>query len=188
MPATQIQHELVEKKLASADVESSAAEVHGLLCGLLCAGRNDSLELWFAELLPEATDGDLLLEECRQTLRRLHDETRQAIEGPNLGFSPLLPDERTSLRRRAEAVSDWSQGFLYGVGLSGVSRQRQLSQNAREALQDLTDITRMDLAALSDDDEEDEEALMQLMEFLWVAATLIHDDLLNDSGPVHDGH
>lgn len=180
MPGSGIDHELVEKKLASADLESSGAEVHGALCGLLCAGREDALELWFAELFHEAADGDLLIEECRQTLRRLYDETKQAIEGPGLGFSPLLPAEQTPLQQRAAAISDWCQGFLYGVGLSGISQQQQLSGHTREALQDFSDITRMDLVTLDEDDEENEEALMQLREFLWVAAMLVYDDLVDD--------
>jgi uncharacterized protein YgfB (UPF0149 family) len=176
-----IDHELVEKKLAAADLDQSGAEVHGVLCGLLCTGRDDALELWFDELFHEAPQGDLLIQECRQTLHRLYAETQQAIEGPGLGFTPLLPDERKPIQLRASAVSHWCQGFLYGVGLSGVAPKRQLSEHTREALQDFSDITRMDLAALKEDDEEEEEALMQLTEFLWVAAMLVYDDLVADT-------
>lgn len=175
-----IEYERVARQLASADLESSASEVHGVVCGLLCAGRTDALELWFSELFEGSDSQDPLVAECQQVLSRLHAETREAIEGPGLGFRPLLPDDGKPIRLRAEAVRDWSQGFLYGIGLAGVSPERELSDHTREALQDFSDITRLDTEGLTDDDEEDEDDLMQVTEFLWVAAMMVHDDMVHD--------
>ncbi len=174
-----VEHERVARQLASADLELSASEVHGVLCGLLCAGRQDALELWFAELFEGSDPDDPLVAECQQVLSQLHGETREAIEGPGLGFQPLLPDDERPIRERAEAVRDWSQGFLYGVGVAGVSPERELSDHTREALQDFSDITRMEIEGLTDD-EEDEDDLMQVTEFLWVAAMMVYDDLVHD--------
>ena len=176
----EIEHERVARQLASADLEPSASEVHGVLCGLLCAGRQDALELWFAELFEGSDEDDELVTECRRLLSLLHGETREAIEGPGLGFQPLLPDDERPIRERAEAVRDWSQGFLYGIGLAGISPERELSEHTREALQDFSDITRMETEGLSDGDEEDEDDLMQVTEFLWVAAMMVYDDLVHD--------
>ena len=175
-----VEHERVERQLASADLEPTASEVHGVLCGLLCAGRADAREIWFSELFDQSDQQDLLVSECQQILSRLFAETREAIDGPGLGFQPLLPDDARPIGVRARAVCDWSQGFLYGIGLAGVSAERQLSDHTREALQDFSDITRMDVTALSGDDEEHEDDLMQITEFLWVAAMLVHDDLVPD--------
>lgn len=171
-----LNHERIERQLASADLETSAAEVHGMLCGLLCCGCADAISLWFAELFQQSDAADLLVQECQRALRQLFDETRQAIEGPGLGFSPLLPDDQEPITERAKAVCNWSAGFLYGIGLAGVSPQRMLSESTREALKDFTEITRMDWQ--SPDGEEDEEALMEVSEFLWVGAMLVHDDLV----------
>ena len=52
---------------------------------------------------------------------------------------------RAEARVRAEAVSGWAQGFLYGVGLAGVSPERDLSEETREALADISEVTRLDL-------------------------------------------
>ena len=52
-----------------------------------------------------------------------------------------------------------------------------LSQSTREALTDFGEITRMNVDALEEGDEEEEEALMQVAEFLRVAAMLVYDDL-----------
>ena len=172
-------HEQIERQLASAALETSAAEVHGVLCGLLCGGRSDALALWFADLFQHSDDADLLVQECQGSLRELHDETRQAIEGAGLGFSPLLPDDEKPLTERAKAVRDWSEGFLYGIALAGVTPQRMLAENTREALKDFSEITRMDWQ--SSDGEADEQALMEVSEFLWVAAMLVHDDLAQNT-------
>lgn len=174
-----LNYERTERQLASADVESSAAEVHGVLCGLLCSGSKDALSVWYKELLPEESERDLLAQECQASLRQLYNETKEAIDGPGLGFTPFLPDDDRPLKERARAVSEWCQGFLYGVGLAGISPEQQLSAETQEALRDFTEITRMDVDALSDN-ENDEDALIEVSEFLWVAAMLVHSELVED--------
>ncbi len=173
-----LNYELVARQLASADVELSGAEVHGMLCGLLCSGREDAHVCWSGELLSGQDDGDLLLTECRNTLDQMYRETSAAINGPGLGFTVFLPDDETPVQQRGEAVSDWCQGFLFGVGLSGIDPEAQLSAATREALGDFSEISRLDVAAFGENDEED-DALIEITEFLWVAATLVHSDLVN---------
>lgn len=171
--------ERVERRLASADLELSGSEAHGVICGLLCTGQPDTLDGWLAELFPPPADDEGLADDCQRTLRLLCEATQEAIEGPGLGFSPLLPDDDRPLRQRAAGVCDWCQGFLYGVGLAGVATEQTLSDHAREALQDMSDIMRMDLDAL-EEDEESEESLMQVTEFLRVAVRLVYEELVPD--------
>ena len=185
MSELSLNYERVERQLASADVESSGAEVHGVLCGLLCCGCADALSLWYRELLPESAEQDLLARECAESLQELFRETKEAIDGPGLGFPPFLPSDELPLKRRAEAVTEWCQGFLYGVGLAGISPQRELSAETQEALQDFTEISRMDVDALASD-EEDEDALVEVTEFLWVAAMLVHADLAKNASTSRD--
>jgi len=179
-------HEELERRLASADLELSGAEVHGLLCGCLCSTSADSGELWFAELLPQAGEGDLLLEECRDTMRRLHDQTLASLADSGMSFALLLPSDETQIRLRASAVRDWCAGFLYGLGLTGAADDSALSESTRESLADFGEITRMNIDVLNENDEEEEEALMQVTEFLRVAAMLVYDDLANRRTQAND--
>ncbi|HHH39934.1 MAG TPA: hypothetical protein ENK50_10220 [Sedimenticola sp.] len=181
MPGEALDLERVERRLAAADQEElTGSEAHGVVCGLLCTGQGDEgLARWLQELFPRSDDGEGLQDACQRTLRLLYEETREAIEGPGLGFTPLLPGDDKPLRQRAGAVCDWCQGFLYGVGLAGHAREQVLSAHTREALQDMSDITRMDLDAL-EENEESEEDLMQITEFIWVAAMLVYEDLSPD--------
>ena len=177
-----VEHERVERRMASADLEISASEAQGMLCGLLC-GNTDPRELWFAELFETTKQDDLLARECRQLLGALYDQTREVLQGGGAEFTPLLPEESRPLKTRAEAVCDWCRGFLYGLGLTGISEDTPLSDDSREALHDLSEITRMDLSSLGDS-EEDEDSMMHITEHIWVAATLVYHDLhINEINP-----
>ena len=179
MSETPLIYERVERQLASADIEISGAEVHGVLCGLLCAGRKSAHAIWFRELFSETESEEPLIRECRDSLDRMYQQTFAAIDGPGLGFTPFLAEDDKPLKVRAGAVSDWCRGFLYGVGLAGISPEKQLSAETQEALHDFTEISRMDTDALGDS-EEDEEALIEITEFPWVAAMLVHADAVPD--------
>ena len=173
-PATAIDYEDLTRRLAVSELNPSAAEAHGILCAMICAGQPQAEESWIGELLEGADDGDLLTQECRQFLRGLATRTREEIGGAGFGFTPLLPDESSSLAERALGLYDWSRGFLYGLGLSGVDASG-LSEQGREVLADFASITRLDLDDL-EDSEANEEALTELTEFVRVAASFLYDE------------
>jgi uncharacterized protein YgfB (UPF0149 family) len=164
--------------LSDGPLSASPAEVHGILCGLICAGHPRAEAVWLAEVEPVASEGDLLAQastkECRRQLDALARRTRDDIEGPGLGFVPLLPPDDDPLRARAEAVYDWCRGFLYALGVAGIGEQ-DLSEQTREVFRDFGNITRMDLNGL-DDGEDNEDALMEVTEFIWVAAMLVYEE------------
>jgi uncharacterized protein YgfB (UPF0149 family) len=93
----------------------------------------------------------------------------------NLDFSPYLPGDGHSLVDRAKCLSEWCQGFLYGLGLAGVDYKR-LTGEIKEALHDIAEFTKLDYQAIESDDAS-EAAYMQLHEFLRVAILLIWEDL-----------
>jgi hypothetical protein len=166
----------IGRQLAAADIEAEPSEVHGVLCGLLCAGRPDALDRWLDELFAGVVSGDLLVQECKDALRKLYRDTLADIDDPGLGFSLLIPDEHHSVRERTAAVRGWCDGFLYGLGIAGIARDRDLSAETREALNDFSEITRVDVDQVTDS-EADQESLIELTEFLWVAAMLIREEL-----------
>jgi hypothetical protein len=125
-------------------------------------------------LLAAKDPQDLLVMEYADSLRNLTRETREDIEGPGMGFSPLLPEEGQALAFRATALRDWCRGFLYGMGLSGTVED-QLSAETLEAVNDMIDISRLDIELISSS-ETDEEAYAELCEFVWVAAMLVYEE------------
>jgi hypothetical protein len=165
----------VARSLAGAGVDASPAEVHGIACGLLCAGEPEAFECWERELLDAVGEGDLLAGECRRGLRRLYEGTVAAMEDPGLGFAPFLPDADRPLAERAVALREWCEGFLYGFGLSGGAPERALSAEGREALHDFGELTRLDAEHVAEGEGE-ESALTEIIEFAWVAALVIRDE------------
>ena len=167
--------EYIERRLDAAHVLSSPAEAQGLLCGLLCPSGHDVRRQWIGELLDDeaaaASAGD-----ARDALAGLYTGTLSSLEDPGFAFSPLLPDAKRPIAERWRALTEWCQGFLYGLGLAGVNLEKALREQGREALKDLTEITRMDADAAGED-EEHEEALAELEEFVKVAVLLIYEDL-----------
>lgn len=162
--------------LEESTLNASPPEAHGLLCGLLCGGVAEAETFWCRELFASASSGGRL-SVLPAPLQALGELARAEIEGEDLALTLVLPDEDRPLRERAEGLYDWARGFLLGLGLAGLKADG-LSEQAREILDDLLEITRMDLEALEVDAEGDEEqgALMELQEFLWVAARLLHEE------------
>lgn len=173
-PALAIDYHDLTRRLAVSELNPSAAEAHGILCAMICACQPQAEELWISELLEGTDDRDLLTQECRQYLRDLAARTREEIGGGGFGFTPLLPDDSASLAERALGLYDWSRGFLYGLGLSGIDGSG-LSEQGREVLGDFTSITRLDLDDL-EDSEANEEAMAELTEFLRVAVMLLYEE------------
>jgi len=167
--------ETIERQLGAAKVDLSPAEAQGLLCGLLCHSKGDARGVWANELLDEGLPL-ASVKKLQSVLEALYATTHQAINDQEFGFEPLLPHDKCSTSERSQALSIWCQGFLYGFGLSANNMEKRLSDLAREALRDLTEITRMD-TELVEESDENEAAFVELEEFVRVAIMTIYDDL-----------
>jgi uncharacterized protein YgfB (UPF0149 family) len=168
-------HSRFDQALDSIGLDHSASEIHGVLCGLVCAGTSQAHVEWMEELFRDRPVDDLLAREARQTLGQLYLASRQQMTDEGLEFSLLLPDDETRLEQRAGALVQWCEGFLFGLGMGGVT-ERQLAGDAQEALHDISEFTRLDVEAL-EEGESDETAYMELQEFLRVATLLIREEL-----------
>jgi uncharacterized protein YgfB (UPF0149 family) len=164
-----------DQALESIGIDPGASETHGVLCGLICAGTSEAHVEWIEDLFRGRSGDDLLVREARQMLGQLYLVSRQQIGDEGLVFTLLLPDDDAELRERARALVDWCEGFLYGLGMAGVT-EKQLVGDAKEALGDISEFTRLDLDNL-EVDENNESAYMELQEFLRVATLLIREEL-----------
>jgi len=153
----------------------TVAEAHGCLCGALCGSNHYSFARWFDELSADWNEpgGDNAI--VKDIIETLYKETVRAMRGDDMEFAPFLPDDEAPLARRAEALAQWCQGFLYGFGsVSGT--QRNLPAAVEEVLRDLTQIARAG-AGDTDPTEEDEADYVEIVEYVRVGAQLVHDEL-----------
>ncbi len=166
-------HDEIDALIMRLALGTEASELHGSLCGYLAGGGSlhGSSVLAALQLDGEATDPkaeDLAL------LDRLVRQIQHELADPELGFEPSLPEDDRPLAERAEAMVDWCRGFLGGFGLAGTAAHAQLSDEAQEILRDLGTIA----ASSFDfgDESEDEDALVEVQEFVRVAAMLLHTE------------
>lgn len=159
----------VDAQSRQLSLAASPSELHGALCGWL-AGGGASLREWPAKVL---ADDAVATPEADSALDQLRLASAAQLSDRSFDFALLLPDAEASLSERSGALFDWCRGFLGGFGLAGASANA-LSVEGREALGDLAKLA---VAQPQDDgDEEDEEALVEIEEFVRVAALLLHGD------------
>ena len=153
----------------AAGIAIDPSELHGSLCGYLAGGGRADADDWLQQLAVEAdvapaSDG---------VLAQLRSATLAQFDAQDFGFELLLPGDDATLAERADALIGWCNGFLGGFGLAAPPAD-MLSDEAAEALQDMGRIAASDL--FYEDSETDEDALAEIIEFVRVAALLLHGD------------
>ncbi|WP_455216801.1 UPF0149 family protein [Kaarinaea lacus] len=160
------------------ETEVTPSEVHGTLCGLLCAKTSAVANQWQDSLWPNTIDNnDLIMAEALETLNQLHDISRLQLNDPNCEFELLLPDDDDPLDSRVNALGDWCQGYMVGLTLGGVSDFSNLPEDAREVANDMVEIARAGTSYDLEGSEEDENAYAELVEYLRVGILLINEEL-----------
>lgn len=151
----------------------SPSGFHGFLCGRLSCG---SVQL--DDLVNSSTQWLGLDEDAAQAaqnpLEEFYETTLSDLHDISFLFQPLLPDDELPLPERLMAVGEWCSNYLSGLG-EGMGEEFEVSQEGKEALQDISAI-----AQISSDlevDEDGEQDYMELVEFIRIAVQLIFSDL-----------
>ncbi|MGQ3890768.1 UPF0149 family protein [Legionella sp. CNM-4043-24] len=165
--------------IAVLDLPQSASELHGLLCGYLCAGEFQKGEHYLRALITKDKNTGLV-RTAASALFELYMLSKQQITTLDFSFALLLPDDTEPLAERARAFSDWCEGFTQGISLSGVGYEELDEDESRDALQHLFEFAELDYDSL-DIDEDDEKALIEVSEYARMAVLRLSDDL-KDNG------
>lgn len=154
---------------------ATAAESHGTLCGLLCAAAGDLPEAWIENTLADSHESSATPSAAdHHLLGDLYKSTLAALQGTQMSFRPLLPDDSEDLTARIDALASWSQGFLYGLAVRGLKDFGDLDGEVREFLEDLVQITRAEPDENSDA-ETNEAAYAEVVEYLRVGVQLVYE-------------
>jgi hypothetical protein len=129
---------------------------------------------WLEELL--ASPGDDVHPDSLATLLAVCEQTMSALEGTQMEFEPLLPDDEESLAERVEALSAWCQGFLYGFGTVSPGSGPRFPADVDEALRDFAEISRAG-AVGTESEQVEEESYAQLVEYVRAGTQLVYDEL-----------
>lgn len=157
------------------DLSTSGSTLHGMMCGYLCAGADTQGEAYLRALSDNkkgtAARNALL------ALFAVYTVSQQHIAHFDFQFSLLLPEEHQPLADRAQAFSEWCEGFIQGLNIAGVGPEEFYEDEAQEALGHITEFAELDFESIGVE-EEDEKALMEVSEYTRMAVLRLHGDLI----------
>jgi len=170
--------EQLEDLFFTLQVKADPSGFHGFLCGRLCCG---TMQL---ETLVKTSASWLGLTEeqgeaAENPLRDFYEEALTSLEDISFLFQPILPDDELPLPERLVAVGSWCSNYISGLG-EGMSAEFDVSEDAKEALQDIAAIGQISVDFETDDDGERDYA--ELIEYVRIAVQLLFTDLHPDSG------
>lgn len=165
-------NEILEELNAGFD----AAEAHGMAAGMLSVESRCKAENWLnavlatADNIPEA-DTNRLLELFEQVGADLHPSVE------SFEFDLFLPEDDESIAEQVEALRNWCQGYLLGVGYSQSSGD--WPGEIGEIMRDIVELTKVDSGV---EDEDDAYAFMEIREYLRAAVFTVRDYFLETKG------
>jgi hypothetical protein len=170
----QLDYDSVSNKLTQQGIIVDGAEVHGILCGMLCGGMSLTDLKWQEALSETINQGESFDDQTEHLLNALFNQTCQQLLEPEFALNLLLPEDHAPINDRGAALINWVQGFMLGFGLHQQDLM-QCSEDVKEALEDFSDISRMEEPM--DADEESEKALFEVEEYVKVSAILCFSEL-----------
>ena len=185
-----LDYDRLRESLAAAGAVVALAELHGGVCGALCAGGPAAARRWLSDSLDDA-ELAASAAALSDDLEELMSTSSKMLEDDELRFEPLLPSDDSPLAEQVEALALWCQGFLSGVGSTAPATPRSSIEGdaLAEILRDFAEISR---AGLSDDEAEGQVeadfALAQIHEYVRVSVQLAFEELAPSRAAAREVH
>jgi uncharacterized protein len=174
---TELTYDRWSHLLDQAGVMAAMAEVHGLISGLLSAGVKAEPEQILPILYDFLNDGQALPVALQKQVEQLIISTAAALNKEDFSFRLLLPSDDDSLAERLEAMVEWTQAFLVGFAVQQTDLSL-LPSDVAEAIEQLSEVTRIDIHSNDDSSvEENEEAYFLVLEHIRVMVLNCHTEV-----------
>lgn len=161
----------INETIVKIDSPLSTSTIHGILTGFICTGPLSHGKSWLEPLLGKKLS--IKEAEIKNKLISLYETTYNILLRQDFSFQLLLPAEETDLRERAEALSDWCQGFLTGLAFAGLNiDSHELEEETKEIFYHLREFAKLDYEDITVS-EQDEEAFTELYEYIRSATMMI---------------
>ncbi len=147
-------------------VMASAAEVQGLIAGMLSAGIPADAGTILPVLYDFLNDGQALNTHLKGLIEQLIAETAKQLAEEDYSLQLLLPSDDDAMAERLEAMIEWAQAFLVGFAIQQTDLSL-VSPDVREAIDQLTEVTRIDIYTEDDaSNAENEESYFLVLEHM----------------------
>lgn len=174
MKDSELRFEAIANSLLANKVDSDPAEIHGILCGMLAGGMNMDNRDWLLSLADFINAGQSFSDDIEKILIALYEDTCKQLQHPDFSFAMCMPEDGAPISERGHAVVSWVQGFLLGFGVQQEQR-KSCSDEVKEALQDFSEIARMDAEMV--ESEEAEQALFEVTEYIRISVMLCYGEM-----------
>ncbi len=167
-------HAELTEALIVARIAVDPAQAEGTLTGMLCLQPQMSMAKWIGVIL-EDTASETVTQAALEELSGCGTRTRDMLQSDDLEFTPSLPPDAVALNERLRALGEWCSGYLYGLAVAGLADFDALSEQGREFIEDVTDLTR--LVARPEPEAIDESRYMELVEYVKIGVLSMADEL-----------
>ncbi|WP_165310258.1 YecA family protein [Vibrio ziniensis] len=170
-------YDILSGELKSASLGVNPAELHGLLTGMLAGGLSLKNDSWQPLIFDYTNDGMGWPVKTLELAKQLLAATNAELTDTSMELSLVLPigEGAEALFDFADGVADWVNHFISGLGLAGAAINKA-SSDAKEALEDLEEITKLGIDE-DDDLEEQAQLLEQVLEHVKACVLLLHAEL-----------
>ncbi|NQZ33068.1 MAG: UPF0149 family protein [Oceanospirillaceae bacterium] len=150
----------------------SPAELHGLVAGQLASGARLTQALWL-QMANDFLDIENFNQESSKVgLVALYEQSLTQLESLTMSLDILIPDDEYEIHQRVESLGLWVQGFLAGFGTQGRQSDKSMSEDAKEMLNDLAQISQVASVDL-EESEDSEQNFFELSEYVSMGAVFI---------------
>ena len=172
--------EQLSRLLQEQQIILSAAELHGMLTGLVASSAPSKEREWLWILADLANEGHKFADSMINSLEVIHQQTLAGLQCPDLSFQLILPGDDELLTDRLQALTEWAQCFLVGFG---VNQQNLASASAdlKEAIHDLAEIAKLSTDVVAN--EDDERAYYEVSEYVRITAIMCFNELSGTPAP-----
>lgn len=144
-------------------VVNEVAEAHGVLCGLLCnrgsAGKKIGVSAWLDCLTDDVKNvfQDVFVSQGHAAMEDMFEQAVAQLDDDEASIELLLSDDEHALVLRADNLSSWCEGFLYGLIAGHEGVMDDMSAEVEEVIRDLSEISRISHDSGYGDEEEGDE-------------------------------
>lgn len=160
------------ESIASLALPFSASKLHGIICAYLSAGAIRQGEAYLRALTTHNKDFSGS-RHATYALFSLFTVTQQQLR--DFEFEVLIPDDDAPLPVRAEAFSEWCDGYTENLLLVDIDPD-SFDEDTSEAFYHLRDFGALDYVDVSLNEEEDERAFMEISEYARVTVLQIYSE------------
>ncbi|MER2493923.1 UPF0149 family protein [Catenovulum sediminis] len=163
------------------ELPCSAAEIHGIICGCLCAGMPYQHAQWRKFISEFALQDAEVDDTVAEKFRQMYQTTYHQLLDPNFSFQVYIPEnDDIPLNERAQILLEWLSAFISSFGAVVGEQFSEVDDEVREAYQDLIAISQMDTEM--EETEENLIAYEEVAEYIRMTTIMCFGELGDRSG------